>query len=53
VQIGFNAEKSNRIIDMAECHILDPRLFALVAPLRRCSAPCSREGHSRDPPDPC
>jgi 23S rRNA (uracil1939-C5)-methyltransferase len=35
VQIGFNAEKSNRIIDMAECHILDPRLFALVAPLRR------------------
>lgn len=35
VLIGFNAEKSNRIIDMAECHILDPRLFALVAPLRR------------------
>jgi 23S rRNA (uracil1939-C5)-methyltransferase len=35
VQIGFNAEKSNRIIDMAECHILEPRLFALVAPLRR------------------
>jgi 23S rRNA (uracil1939-C5)-methyltransferase len=35
VQIGFNAEKSSRIIDMAECHILDPRLFALVAPLRR------------------
>jgi 23S rRNA (uracil1939-C5)-methyltransferase len=35
VVIGFNAEKSNRIIDMAECHILRPELFALVEPLRR------------------
>jgi 23S rRNA (uracil1939-C5)-methyltransferase len=35
VVIGFNAEKSNRIIDMAECHILRPELFKLVAPLRR------------------
>jgi 23S rRNA (uracil1939-C5)-methyltransferase len=35
VVIGFNAEKSNRIIDMAECHILRPELFALIAPLRR------------------
>jgi 23S rRNA (uracil1939-C5)-methyltransferase len=34
VVLGFNAEKSNRIIDMAECHILRPELFALVAPLR-------------------
>ena len=32
--IGFNAEKSNRIIDMRECHILRPELFALVQPLR-------------------
>jgi 23S rRNA (uracil1939-C5)-methyltransferase len=31
---GFNAEKSHRIIDMRECHILRPELFALVAPLR-------------------
>jgi 23S rRNA (uracil1939-C5)-methyltransferase len=32
--IGFNAAKSNRIVDMRECHILRPELFALVAPLR-------------------
>jgi len=32
--IGFNEEKSNRIVDMHECHILRPELFALVAPLR-------------------
>ena len=33
--IGFNAEASHRIVDMRECHILHPDLFALVAPLRR------------------
>jgi 23S rRNA (uracil1939-C5)-methyltransferase len=33
--LGFNAEKSNRIIDMTECHILRPELFALIGPLRR------------------
>jgi len=32
--IGFNAEKSHRIVDMRECHILRPELFALVQPLR-------------------
>ena len=32
--LGFNAEKSHRIVDMGECHILRPELFALVAPLR-------------------
>ncbi|UUR08542.1 class I SAM-dependent RNA methyltransferase [Sphingomonas glaciei] len=35
VLLGFNAEKSNRIIDLAECHILRPELFALLQPLRR------------------
>ncbi len=34
VALGFNAAKSNQIIDMRECHILAPELFALVAPLR-------------------
>ncbi|HEU0044703.1 class I SAM-dependent RNA methyltransferase [Sphingomonas sp.] len=34
VTIGFTAEKSHAIIDMRECHILHPTLFALVAPLR-------------------
>jgi 23S rRNA (uracil1939-C5)-methyltransferase len=35
VALGFNAEKSHRIVDMRECHILRPELFALVAPLRQ------------------
>jgi 23S rRNA (uracil1939-C5)-methyltransferase len=34
VLLGFNAEASHRIVDMRECHILRPELFALVAPLR-------------------
>lgn len=34
IQLGFNAAASNRVIDMAECHILHPRLFALLQPLR-------------------
>jgi 23S rRNA (uracil1939-C5)-methyltransferase len=33
--IGFNQEQSHRVIDMRECHILRPELFALVDPLRR------------------
>jgi 23S rRNA (uracil1939-C5)-methyltransferase len=32
--VGFNVEKSHRIVDIRECHILRPELFALVAPLR-------------------
>jgi 23S rRNA (uracil1939-C5)-methyltransferase len=32
--IGFNAAASNRVVDMRECHILAPELFALVQPLR-------------------
>ncbi len=34
VLIGFNSAGSNQIVDMRECHVLDPRLFALIAPLR-------------------
>ena len=33
--VGFNAAASHRVVDMRECHILSPELFALVAPLRR------------------
>ena len=33
--LGFNAEQSHRIVDMRECHILRPELFALVEPLRQ------------------
>jgi 23S rRNA (uracil1939-C5)-methyltransferase len=35
VSLGFNAEASHRIVDMRECHILRPELFALVHPLRK------------------
>ena len=35
VALGFNAERSNRVVDMRECHILRPELFALVEPLRQ------------------
>lgn len=34
VVLGFNAEKSHHIVDMRECHILLPELFALVQPIR-------------------
>jgi 23S rRNA (uracil1939-C5)-methyltransferase len=34
VVLGFNAAKSHRIVDMHECHILRPELFALMKPLR-------------------
>jgi len=33
-RLGFAAEKSHALIDLTECHILAPELFALVAPLR-------------------
>ena len=34
VVLGFNEGASNRIVDMRECHVILPELFALVAPLR-------------------
>ena len=34
VVIGFREGGSHRIIDMVECHVLHPALFALVDPLR-------------------
>ena len=34
-RLGFAAEKSHAIVDLRECHVLAPELFALVAPLRR------------------
>jgi len=32
--LGFREGGSHRIVDMRECHILTPELFALVAPLK-------------------
>ena len=34
VLLGFHQEGTHRIIDMRECHILRPELFALIGPLR-------------------
>jgi 23S rRNA (uracil1939-C5)-methyltransferase len=34
VLLGFNAAGSHQIVDLRECHVLHPALFALVAPLR-------------------
>lgn len=34
VALGFNAAQSNQIVDMRECALLLPGLFALVAPIR-------------------
>ncbi len=35
VLLGFREAGSHRIVDIHECHVLRPELFALVAPLRR------------------
>jgi 23S rRNA (uracil1939-C5)-methyltransferase len=37
--IGFNEAGSHRVVDMRECHVLAPELFALVEPLRAMLAP--------------
>ncbi|MBB4857062.1 23S rRNA (uracil1939-C5)-methyltransferase [Novosphingobium chloroacetimidivorans] len=35
IALGFREAGSHRIVDMHECHVLAPELFAQVAPLRR------------------
>lgn len=34
IAIGFHARGSTEVLNLRECHILDPSLFALLAPLR-------------------
>jgi 23S rRNA (uracil1939-C5)-methyltransferase len=34
VRLGFNEAESHRIVDITECHVLRPELFALIGPLR-------------------
>jgi 23S rRNA (uracil1939-C5)-methyltransferase len=48
VLVGFNAEKSHRIIDMTECHILKPELFAVVQPLRELFARLLQPKHAAE-----
>ena len=42
--IGFNEAASNRLIDLRECHVLLPALFATIAPLRACLRMIAPEG---------
>lgn len=39
VIIGFNQARSNRLVDIRECHVLRPELFELVDPLRSLLSP--------------
>jgi 23S rRNA (uracil1939-C5)-methyltransferase len=34
VRVGFHARGTTEVLDLRECHVLDPRIFALLAPLR-------------------
>lgn len=43
--LGFHGEASHHVVDLAECHVLRPELFALVAPLRALLAPRLPRGH--------
>lgn len=36
--IGFREAGSHRIVGLKECHVLEPQLFALIAPLRQALA---------------
>ena len=32
--LGFSERGSHKVVDLRECHVLEPRLFALIEPLR-------------------
>jgi 23S rRNA (uracil1939-C5)-methyltransferase len=46
IEIGFSTQSSHRIVDMQECLVLTPALFALVEPLRAMLAPHLRDRQS-------
>jgi 23S rRNA (uracil1939-C5)-methyltransferase len=48
VQIGFHAARSHDIVDMRECFVLTPRLFALVSGLREMMRAMLRDGEKTD-----
>jgi 23S rRNA (uracil1939-C5)-methyltransferase len=35
IMIGFSEEKSHKLVDLTDCPVMQPELFALIAPLRR------------------
>ncbi|ALG70476.1 RNA methyltransferase [Azospirillum thiophilum] len=48
VWFGFNERQSHRLVDLEECPVLTPRLFALVEPLRSLLADLLPEGGGAD-----
>lgn len=44
--VGFREARSNRVVDLAECHILQPEITALVKPLRNLIAQHGGRGSS-------
>ena len=34
VLLGFNEERSHKVVDLSECHVLHPELFSILQPLR-------------------
>jgi len=44
VKIGFSENASHAIVDLAECHVLTPELFAIIAPLRKLLSPWLKKG---------
>lgn len=48
VLIGFHARASHSIVDMRECRVLTPTLFALVEPLRTIMGEVLRDGETAE-----
>lgn len=48
VFLGFNEERSSRIVDLETCFIVEPALFALLAPLRAVLAEILPDGGAAD-----
>jgi len=44
VWIGFSENASHAIVDLLECHVLTPKLFAILAPLRKLLAAWLKKG---------
>jgi 23S rRNA (uracil1939-C5)-methyltransferase len=44
VRIGFSENASHAIVDLLECHVLTPELFAILAPLRKLLAGWLKKG---------
>jgi len=44
VRIGFSENASHAIVDLLECHVLTPKLFAILAPLRKLLATWLKKG---------